>query len=167
MPLAIVGQRLPYRPLSRLQDHPGLLQQPDKLQRRDQPVVGIVPICLIANVEFHFSSSRLAQSTDPYGNTLYTATQTLAPAQQDILNATNTIQKNSESINTLEVNIKKLESEIAVINMKMPALEEEKKSFVSAKNFKEAGRVSNELKAFLENKTKNLSLKWTYYSKQQ
>jgi len=74
-----------------------------------------------------------------------------------ILNATNTIKKNSESINTLEVNIKKLESEIAVINMKMPALEEEKKSFVSAKNFKEAGRVSNELKAFLENKTKNLS----------
>jgi hypothetical protein len=74
-----------------------------------------------------------------------------------IQNFTSTIEKNSDEINNLEVNIKRLEAENATINMRIPALEEEKKRFVSAKNFKEAGRVSNDLKTILENKTKNLT----------
>jgi hypothetical protein len=67
------------------------------------------------------------------------------------------IDKNSETINNLEVNIKKLENEIATNDLKKPALEEEKKSFVTAKNFKDAGRVSSELKYISENKTKNIT----------
>jgi len=35
---------------------------------------------------------------------------------------------------------------------------EKKKSFVSQKNFKEAGRVSNELKSFNEKKIKNIEM---------
>lgn len=65
--------------------------------------------------------------------------------------------KNLEEIQYLEVNNKRLESEIVAIDLRIPTLEEEKKSYVSQKNFKEAGRVSNELKSLLENKTKNIT----------
>jgi hypothetical protein len=62
--------------------------------------------------------------------------------------------RNLSEIQNLEVANKRLESEIVAANLRIPTLEEEKKSFVSVKNFKEAGRVSNELKQLNENKTK-------------
>ena len=51
-----------------------------------------------------------------------------------------------------------MESEITQIEIKLPALEEEKKGFVQSKNFKEAGRVSNELKASIQKKEKNAEI---------
>ena len=68
------------------------------------------------------------------------------------------IQKHKEDIQNLNVSNKLMESEITQIEIKLPALEEEKKGFVQTKNFKEAGRVSHELKASLEKKTKNQQL---------
>ena len=75
------------------------------------------------------------------------------------------IQKNQNNINehktkiqNLNVNIKLMESEITQIEIKLPALEEEKKGFVQTKNFKEAGRVSHELKASIEKKEKNAQM---------
>ena len=51
-----------------------------------------------------------------------------------------------------------MQSEITQIEIKLPALEEEKKGFVQSKNFKEAGRVSNELKASIQKKEKNAEI---------
>ena len=51
-----------------------------------------------------------------------------------------------------------MQSEITQIEIKLPALEEEKKGFVQTKNFKEAGRVSHELKASIEKKEKNAQM---------
>lgn len=51
-----------------------------------------------------------------------------------------------------------MESDISVIVLKIPRLEEEKQNFVNSKNFKEAGRVAGELKTFKEEKEK-LSVK--------
>ena len=68
------------------------------------------------------------------------------------------IQKHKEDIQNLNVSNKLMESEITQIEIKLPALEEEKKGFVQTKNFKEAGRVSHELKASLEKKSKNQQL---------
>jgi hypothetical protein len=65
-------------------------------------------------------------------------------------------EKDMVEIQKLELMNKKLEAEVLGWNMKIPSLEEEKKGFVVMKNFKEAGRVSNELKNILENKNKNL-----------
>jgi chromosome segregation ATPase len=59
-------------------------------------------------------------------------------------------------INNLEGAVKKLETELVSIDIKLPSLEEEKKTYVIAKNFKEAGRISNELKTLNETKIKNL-----------
>lgn len=61
---------------------------------------------------------------------------------------------NIEEIQNSDVSSKRLESDIFSIDLRAPTLEEEKKSFVGLKNFKEAGRVSNELKQLNENKTK-------------
>lgn len=71
------------------------------------------------------------------------------------------IQKKTEEsnqINNLTGAIKKLETELVSCEIRIPSLEEEKKSYVVAKNFKEAGRVSNELKALNETKIKNQSI---------
>lgn len=68
------------------------------------------------------------------------------------------IQKHKEDIQSLNVSNKLMESEITQIEIRLPALEEEKKGFVQTKNFKEAGRVSHELKASLEKKAKNQEL---------
>lgn len=65
-------------------------------------------------------------------------------------------------INNLEVAIKKLETEIASCDIKIPSLEEEKRCFVNAKNFKEAAKISNELKTLNELKVKNLELLTSY-----
>jgi hypothetical protein len=66
--------------------------------------------------------------------------------------------KNIEEIQKMEFAIKKYEAEILGWDMKIPSLEEEKKGSVALKNFKEAGRVSNELKAIIEGKKTNLTL---------
>ncbi len=66
--------------------------------------------------------------------------------------------KNTEEIQSLEINNKRLESDISVIVLKIPRLEEEKQNFVISKNFKEAGRVAGELKAQKEEKDR-LSIK--------
>lgn len=66
-------------------------------------------------------------------------------------------ERDMVEIQKLELMNKKLEAEVLGWNMKIPSLEEEKKGFVLLKNFKEAGRVSNELKNILENKNQNLS----------
>ena len=49
-----------------------------------------------------------------------------------------------------------MQGEINQIEIKLPSLEEEKKSYISIKNFKEAGRVSKELKDSLEKKNINI-----------
>jgi len=54
----------------------------------------------------------------------------------------------------LEVNNKRLDSDIVAISLKIPRLEEEKQNFVLTKNFKEAGRISNEIKIQKEEKEK-------------
>ncbi len=61
-------------------------------------------------------------------------------------------------INNLDVSLKKLENELVSIDVKIPSLEEEKKTYVASKNFKEAGRVSNELKLINETKLKSLEM---------
>lgn len=63
--------------------------------------------------------------------------------------------RNIEEIQNLDVSSKRLESDIFTIDMRIPTLEEEKKGFVSLRNFKEAGRVSAELKQLSENKIRN------------
>ena len=50
-----------------------------------------------------------------------------------------------------------MQGEINQIEIKLPALEEEKKSYIQIKNFKEAGRVSKELKESIEKKNKNIA----------
>ena len=62
--------------------------------------------------------------------------------------------KNNEEIQSLEINNKRLDSDISVIILKIPRLEEEKQKFVISKNFKEAGRISSELKLQREEKDK-------------
>lgn len=62
------------------------------------------------------------------------------------------IEATKNEIILLEHNNKKLESEIIGLDLKVPGLEEEKIKFVTAKNFKEAGKVSGELKKLQENK---------------
>ncbi len=59
-------------------------------------------------------------------------------------------------IHNLEGIVKKLEAELISIDIRLPCLEEEKKTYVASKNFKEAGKVSNELKSLNETKIKNL-----------
>jgi len=66
-------------------------------------------------------------------------------------------QFNSE-IQNLDVNIRKLESEIITMNMRIPALEEEKKGYINKKQFKDAGRVTNELSALTKSKNTNLEI---------
>lgn len=56
------------------------------------------------------------------------------------------IESNRKEIDLLEMNNKTNESEVIGYDLKVPALEEEKVKYVSSKNFKEAGRVNNELK---------------------
>jgi hypothetical protein len=65
-------------------------------------------------------------------------------------------EKYYSEIQNLEVNIKKLESEIMTIDLRMPTLEEEKKGYISKKMFKDAGRVTNELTTL--NKTKSMNI---------
>eukprot|EP00340_Litonotus_pictus_P011919 CAMPEP_0170536550 /NCGR_PEP_ID=MMETSP0209-20121228/102199_1 /TAXON_ID=665100 ORGANISM="Litonotus pictus, Strain P1" /NCGR_SAMPLE_ID=MMETSP0209 /ASSEMBLY_ACC=CAM_ASM_000301 /LENGTH=1117 /DNA_ID=CAMNT_0010837923 /DNA_START=25 /DNA_END=3377 /DNA_ORIENTATION=- len=62
------------------------------------------------------------------------------------------IENTKNDIVLLEMNNKKLESDIIGLDLKVPALEEEKVKYVTAKNFKEAGRVSSELKKITESK---------------
>ena len=57
----------------------------------------------------------------------------------------------------MNVNSKLMKGEIQQIEIKLPSLEEEKKSYIQIKNFKEAGRVSKELKESIEKKNKNIS----------
>jgi chromosome segregation ATPase len=74
--------------------------------------------------------------------------------QKNLDNLTYNKEKYYEEIQILETTSKRLESDIFSIDMRVPNLEEEKKGYVALKNFKEAGRVSNELKQLNENKTK-------------
>lgn len=62
--------------------------------------------------------------------------------------------KNFEEIQLLEINNKRIDSDISTISLKIPKLEEEKQNFVLLKNFKEAGKISNELKLLKEEKEK-------------
>lgn len=62
--------------------------------------------------------------------------------------------KNNEEIQSLEINNKRIDSDINVIVLKIPSLEEEKQKYVISKNFKEAGKISGELKAQKEEKDK-------------
>ena len=50
-----------------------------------------------------------------------------------------------------------MQGQISQIEIKLPSLEEEKKSYIQIKNFKEAGRVSKELKESIEKKNQNIS----------
>ena len=63
------------------------------------------------------------------------------------------LENTKNEITLLELNNKKLDSDIIGLELKIPALEEEKVKFVTSKNFKEAGRVSSELKKIAENKS--------------
>jgi hypothetical protein len=65
-------------------------------------------------------------------------------------------EKHFNEIQNLEVNIKKLESEIMTIDLRIPTLEEEKKSYIAKKMFKDAGRVTNELTTLNKNKSMNI-----------
>jgi hypothetical protein len=64
--------------------------------------------------------------------------------------------KHLNEIQNLEINIKKLESEIMTIDLRIPTLEEEKKGYISKKMFKDAGRVTNELTTLNKNKSMNI-----------
>ena len=66
------------------------------------------------------------------------------------------IEVHHSKIQVLNVNNKIMQGEINQIEIKLPALEEEKKSYIQIKNFKEAGRVSKELKESIEKKNKNI-----------
>ena len=66
------------------------------------------------------------------------------------------IESHHSKIQVLNVNNKIMQGEINQIEIKLPSLEEEKKSYISIKNFKEAGRVSKELKDSLEKKNINI-----------
>jgi hypothetical protein len=63
-----------------------------------------------------------------------------------------TIENTKNEVVLLDLNNKKLESEIIGLDLKLPGLEEEKAKYVTSKNFKEAGRVSSELKKIAESK---------------
>ncbi len=67
------------------------------------------------------------------------------------------IESHHSKIQVLNVNNKIMQGEINQIEIKLPALEEEKKSYVQIKNFKEAGRVSKELKQSIEKKNQNIN----------
>ena len=66
------------------------------------------------------------------------------------------IESHHNKIQLLKVNNKIMQGEINQIEIKLPALEEEKKSYIQFKNFKEAGRVNKELKESKEKKNINL-----------
>ena len=70
----------------------------------------------------------------------------------------NTKDQFISDIQNLDLNINKLESEIVTINMRIPALEEEKKGYINKKQFKDAGRVTNELTALIKTKNTNLEI---------
>ena len=67
------------------------------------------------------------------------------------------IESHHGKIQVLNVNNKIMQGEINQIEIKLPSLEEEKKSYISIKNFKEAGRVSKELKESIEKKNQNMN----------
>lgn len=67
------------------------------------------------------------------------------------------IELHHSKIQVLNVNNKIMQGEINQIEIKLPALEEEKKSYVQIKNFKEAGRVNKELKGSIEKKNQNIN----------
>ena len=67
------------------------------------------------------------------------------------------IESHRSRIQVLNVNNKIMQGEINQIEIKLPSLEEEKKSYISIKNFKEAGRVSKELKDSIEKKNININ----------
>lgn len=66
-------------------------------------------------------------------------------------------EKNLQEVQSLEINTKRLESETVSVDLRIPALEEEKKNYVTQKNFKEAGKISNELRTLVDNKNKNFA----------
>jgi chromosome segregation ATPase len=72
--------------------------------------------------------------------------------QKNIDNLINIKEKYYEEIQILDTNCKRLESDIFAIDMRIPNLDEEKKGYVTLKNFKEAGRISNELKQLNDNR---------------
>jgi phage shock protein A len=74
-------------------------------------------------------------------------------------------EKHYNDIQNLEVNIKKLESEIMTIDLRIPNLEEEKKSYIAKKQFKDAGRVTNELVTL--NKTKSMNIETIVFNKEK
>ena len=67
------------------------------------------------------------------------------------------IELHHSKIQVLNVNNKIMQGEISQIEIKLPSLEEEKKSYIIIKNFKEAGRVSKELKESIEKKNQNIN----------
>ena len=67
------------------------------------------------------------------------------------------IELHHSKIQVLNVNNKIMQGEINQIEIKLPALEEEKKSYIQIKNFKEAGRVNKELKGSIEKKNQNIN----------
>ena len=67
------------------------------------------------------------------------------------------IESHHSQIQVLNVKNKIMQGEINQIEIKLPSLEEEKKSYISIKNFKEAGRVSKELKESIEKKNINVN----------
>ena len=69
----------------------------------------------------------------------------------------NSIETSKNEIHLTELNNKKLESDIISLDLKVPGLEEEKAKYVTSKNFKEAGKVSAELKKLIEGKNQILS----------
>jgi chromosome segregation ATPase len=71
--------------------------------------------------------------------------------QQSVLNDEN-IKQCDESTAAVRRQVADLQQEILSIDAKSPALEAEKKAAVAAKNYKEAGRVTNDLKTFAQRK---------------
>lgn len=70
----------------------------------------------------------------------------------EIENRQKIIKEQSSDIQQSRVDIKVFESQIKQIDIRIPPLDEEKKTFVKMKNFKEAGRVSNQFKRLNEQK---------------
>lgn len=60
---------------------------------------------------------------------------------------------NKNEISVIELNIRNHENEISSLDLKVPSLEESKIKHVNSKNYKEAGKVSAELKRISELKT--------------
>ncbi len=60
-------------------------------------------------------------------------------------------------IQNLEVEIKRNESDIMMIDLKLPTLEEEKKSYISQKMFKEASKINSDLSEMNNRKSEGIS----------